>query len=568
MSDRPVLPRTVSDWLCVFGPGAIIASLTIGTGELIFSTRGGAVFGYRILFVFVVILIMKWGLVVSTSRHMILTGVHPYERMAEIPGPRGWLPVMLLLMATVCLPVWISFHAGVIGNLTAWVTGTRELFHGGIDYLWGLVFLLATVTLSATTGYSVLERVQMFVVTAMILCSLLTLFLYGPDWVELALGIVPRPLSYPVWLPEKYPDIAQHSVWIETTRYVGVIGGAGFDYLAYTTWLREKGWGILPGTATPQQLEEIAADPRHEVRRWIRAPMIDCAISFLLIAAFTAVFVTSGALILRPEELVPDEDSLLNLQARFVTNIHPLLLPLYVGGAFLTMLGTLYATIEIACCIAEEILRGLVREWSDTRTRRLRRSVLAWCGSGAVLILMWLFVRQKVPVDVPVGVPSPVAVSPAASNSNSTSNDATVTATSSAGHELQQPPGQSPDVSTAQRIETLRREKPRVLLAILTPVNLFTGVLSCGLICVLVIWMDRRWLPAGLQPSRWLTALNSVSAIVLIAVGLKGYWDNSNRLFVLGSMGVIVIASFAVAAFAGRRLLPTGTDTSGEGDRS
>ena len=85
------LPKTALEWLRVFGPGAIVASLTIGTGELIFSTRGGALFGYRILFVFVLISAMKWGLVLATARHMVLTGVHPYRRMLDLPGPRGWM---------------------------------------------------------------------------------------------------------------------------------------------------------------------------------------------------------------------------------------------------------------------------------------------------------------------------------------------------------------------------------------------------------------------------------------------------------------------------------------------
>ena len=35
-------PRHVATWL---GPGIIIASVTIGSGELIFSSRGGALFG-------------------------------------------------------------------------------------------------------------------------------------------------------------------------------------------------------------------------------------------------------------------------------------------------------------------------------------------------------------------------------------------------------------------------------------------------------------------------------------------------------------------------------------------
>ena len=250
--NRPRLPQSPREWVLLFGPGAIIASLTIGTGELIFSTRGGALFGYRILFVFALIALLKWGLVFATSRHMILTGVHPYQRMIDLPGPRGWLPIMLLMMAMVCLPIWISFHAGVLGNLTSWVTGTQAVFSGGMDYLWGAAMLVAVLLLSASGGYSLLERVQLVVVSGLVFCAGLTLLIYQPNWLELLLGLVPSKLSYPDWLPEKYPEIARHSVWVETTRYVGVIGGAGFDYLAYTAWLREKSWGVLPGRATSQ----------------------------------------------------------------------------------------------------------------------------------------------------------------------------------------------------------------------------------------------------------------------------------------------------------------------------
>ena len=107
--------RNPLSWMAVFGPGAIIASLTIGTGELIFSTRGGALFGYSILFLFVTISVLKWALVFSSARHIVLTGVHPFERMMEIPGPRGWFPIMLLFMLVVTAPVWTCFMSGVTG---------------------------------------------------------------------------------------------------------------------------------------------------------------------------------------------------------------------------------------------------------------------------------------------------------------------------------------------------------------------------------------------------------------------------------------------------------------------
>jgi hypothetical protein len=528
---RPRLPQTLREWVCLFGPGAIIASLTIGTGELIFSTRGGALFGYRILFLFAIISLLKWGLVISTSRHMILTGVHPYQRMIDLPGPRGWLPIMLLLMAMVCLPIWISFHAGVLGNLMSWVTGTRSVLGGGMDYVWGAAILVSVLILAATGGYSVLERVQLYVVAGLVFCAALTLVLYHPNWLELLYGLIPQPLAYPEWLPSKYPEIARHSVWVETTRYVGVIGGAGFDYLAYTTWIREKQWGMLPDRATPEQLDEIAADPNHEVRRWINAPLVDCAISFAVIVAFSAVFVACGTMILGPQEVVPDENNLLNLQARFVTQIHPLLLPLYVAGAFLTLLGSLYATIEIACSIADEIVRSFIQDWNRSRAQRLKRAVLAWCAPAALALLGWLFVRQATHEEF---ADSPVVAA--------------------ASQLVETPAG-------VDSVEPVRIQKPRLLLAILTPVNLFTGVLSCGLICVLVIWMDRRELPPALQPPGWLIALNGLSAVVFLGIGLKGYWDNENRMIVAFSMVVIFAVAMTVAVLIGRRTQSTSGST-------
>ena len=492
------LPRGLLGWLTVFGPGAIIASLTIGTGELIFSSRGGALFGYHILFLFVIISLLKWGLVVASSRHMVLTGVHPYQRMFDLPGPRGWFPFVLMLIAAVCLPIWISFRGGVLGNLAAWTTGNDGVLRGGVDYLFGGMILAVVVAITAAGGYSTLERVQLIIVAAMVFCAGVTLVIYGPDWLALLSGaVVPRPYVYPDWLAAEYPHIASQPVWVETTRYVGVIGGAGFDYLAYTSFVRDRAWGQAnQGPASARRLDEIAADPTHPVRRWLRAPLVDCSISFLVIVAFTAVFVASGTLILGPHHKIPDEGNLLNLQAAFVTGIHPWLLPLYVAGAFLAMLGTLYGTLEVACSIASEMARAVNREFAIRHARRIRRITLIWCAGGGFAILSWLFVYQLA--------------------------------------------GQA--------------GKPRLLLAILTPANLFTGVLGCGLFCLLNLWMDRRFLPRALRLPGWLWFLNLVSGLAFLGLGLKGYWEHESRWYAIGSLGCMLLLGLV-----GSRLAKLGT---------
>ena len=494
-------------WLAVFGPGAIIASLTIGTGELIFSTRGGALFGYRILFLFVLISLLKWGLVLASARHIILTGVHPYRRMVSLPGPRGWFPISLLLLTAIAMPIWVSFHSGVLGNFTGWLTGTRETWHGTAEYAWGVVILLGVLVLSARGSYTVLERVQMVIVGLLVVCAGITLVLYNPDWLEMLKGaFIPQAYEYPDWIgtTESLRSIAQRPVWVETTTYVGVIGGAGFDYMAYTSFLRSTRWGWA-GVGEPDEatLARMADDPSHPARQWLRAPLVDLTVSFIVIIAFSAVFVASGVVVLGPEHEVPTETRLLDLQARFVTNIHPWLLPIYVSGAFLTMLGTLYGTIEIGQVILTEINRAVNPAVTDEQERRLRRIALLWCGFGAILTLAY-----------------------------------SAFYTWSGGS-----------------------ERPRLLLALLTPVNLFTGVLSCGLFCFLLLWMERRFLPRALRMHWGLAVLNGCSGLIFIALAFLGFWNNhypdqhftATRWFAMLTILALFVTGGVIAHLRNRR---------------
>ena len=56
--------------LRIFGPGAIIASVTIGSGETVFASRGGAIFGYTLLWCFIGGGLMKFVQVYTAARYM------------------------------------------------------------------------------------------------------------------------------------------------------------------------------------------------------------------------------------------------------------------------------------------------------------------------------------------------------------------------------------------------------------------------------------------------------------------------------------------------------------------
>ena len=427
---------------------------------------------YRILFLFVFICILKWTLVFSTARHMVVTGVHPFRRWMDVPfGPRGWLSTVLFIFAVVCIPIWVSFHCSVLGDMLAGLTGTKQLLGGATVHLWGGAMLVGVFGLSLAGGYDALERVQMAIVALLLAAVTVALFMLKPDWLELVTAaFIPRPLEYPEWLlADPRPEVARiaaRPVWVETTLYVGVIGGASYDYLAYTSFLRDKKWGLAGNAEWNGDESRVSNADAVRLRDWIRAPLVDCTVSFLIVLAFSAVFIASGALVLGPRRELPGDAGFLEHQAQFVTQLNPALYPLYVLGAFLAMLGTLYGTLEVGPVILREMVIAVRSEVPQQRRGQLRRGALAWCAAGAALVLTVSFFNQL------------------ASGAN----------------------------------------KPAGLTNLLIPANLFTGVLSCGLICLLNVWMDRL-LPKAMRPWRVLTVANIIAGVLFVALGLKGYWD-------------------------------------------
>ena len=107
--DPKLASKRFLDLASIVGPGFILASVTIGNGEVFQATRGGAVFGYTILWTFVLGAIFKATVTYAAGRYMVITGEHPFARMGHLlpgVGQRGigrhWLAVFFGTLAAVC----------------------------------------------------------------------------------------------------------------------------------------------------------------------------------------------------------------------------------------------------------------------------------------------------------------------------------------------------------------------------------------------------------------------------------------------------------------------------------
>jgi len=381
---RPLLTRNPLLWFGFFGPGAVIASMTAGSGELLFPSRMGAIFGYRLLWMFPIAALLKRVMVYSSARHMVLSGAHPLERWDQTPGPRGWLPIFFFTIFIVCVPFWGSLQLGLLGSISG------SIFPYGDLYFWAAVWVVVSIFLLALGGYTFLERAQMLILGLLFVCSFIAVLYIRPEWFEVFKGfLLPQLPEYPGWVLEKYTSFRDREEWLELVVAATVTGGVAADYLCYTAFLREKSWGRTSmGIASDSEIELIAQNSSHPVRLWVKAALVDTVLSMVVIVLIATCFSILGAVILQGQQLVPEKDEqLLVHQGQFLTTLSPMLLPLYQLAVFLAFFGNVYAGPEMVSRISYEYLRS--RGLKPFSRKNIRRFAIAWSLLGS-LGIVWL----------------------------------------------------------------------------------------------------------------------------------------------------------------------------------
>ena len=263
------------------------------------SITGGSIFGYRLLWVFFLISLLKWVLAYTSMRHMVLSGGHPLARWTQLPGPQGWFPLTILVMVMLTIPLWFSLLSGVLGTICIWIFGMGSL-------TWTTVWVLLALILLAIGGYDFLEKAQTVILAITLVCVLIAVAYVRPDWLAVLKRFVPRTLEYPDWVFAELPSLRDRSEWVEVLVYAAAIGGQSMDYLAYLSFLRDKKWGRSHLTiACEAEMQATAERVDHPARLWVRAALIDTVVSFAMVVLIAGCFAIMGTVLLRPAQMVP-----------------------------------------------------------------------------------------------------------------------------------------------------------------------------------------------------------------------------------------------------------------------
>ena len=393
--------------LSVFGPAAIVASVSIGAGETIVVVRAGAWAGYDLLWLVLLSCVVK-GVFVTylLGRYTAISGEYIGHRLVHLPGPRGWLPLSL-----------VAFE--MLGAPLAWVAIAKpcgDLFHFLFSSVlpssipppvWGNLITSCFIGLALFLGlrlsYERLEKQQLLICCILVIGTVIGTLMVRPGFWQavsgsLNFGYLP---PFPSWAPE---DAIKHPM-LTTSTIFGYVGGGVMSYIVYANWVGLHRWGltghkhideIRANAFAHDAIDYLPENPEEVGRlRTLTAPLRwDVGMGAIVLLIVTVAFMLSGATVLYPLKTRFEGWSLLTNQAHVWGNIHPTLVWVYYICIIAALWGTLQALPEIYGRVTHEFFQAV---WHDRRWdfHQIRKVICSYIFISS-MVIVWL----DIPFDI------------------------------------------------------------------------------------------------------------------------------------------------------------------------
>lgn len=423
-------PATLRQCLAYLGPGIILASSIVGSGELIAATTVGAEAGFVLLWLIIIGCGIKVAAQIEIGRSTLTWGRTPLQAFDSVPGPRlagrgwvywGWAIMTVLIVVqqggilagvaqtlaggvplTTAGRVWNRVHdeaaatriaaatadrggdAATAGRLEARLAKLEQEKRGltpPVDgMLWSIVVAIVTSCLLAYGRYGVIERCAVVLVGGFTLITLTALVMlqFEPAWAisrgELVSGLVP---SIP-------PPVGGRSPLVAALATFGIIGVGAAELMFYPYWCLEKGYGRAVGR------RDDSPEWASRARGWMRVLQLDAWASMVVYTVVTIAFYLLGAATLGRLGLLPEGDEMVrSLGAMYAPVFGDWAANVFLVGAFCVLYSTLFAAADGNSRIVADglVLADLVPHDEVSRNRWTRRVAVAWPLVALVLAL-------------------------------------------------------------------------------------------------------------------------------------------------------------------------------------
>ena len=358
-------PTKFVDIFRKIGPGLILASSVVGSGELVATTVLGAESGYTLLWLILVSCTIKVVVQNEIGRYTIGTGETSLEAFSRVPGPRwrvSWVVWVWFLGVAMSM-----FSAG--GMLGALAEVLNILAPSIPVNAWVWIVNIATVILLVVGRYALIEKVAvvLVIIFTALTVSAAVLLSESPEYFSWA--SVLDGLSF--HLPQ--------AGFVTAVTVFGLTGANANDLIQYSYWCTEKGYARFTGTRDDTDAWRLRA------WGWIRVMGVDVLSAMVVYTFATVAFYFLGAGILHGMGIIPEGSEVVKQLSNIYTqslggwSFYP-----FMVGALAVFYSTVFAgTAAFARSLAD--FMGMLGAY-DKRNYRARLRVT----HIAVVVLLFL----------------------------------------------------------------------------------------------------------------------------------------------------------------------------------
>jgi len=270
-----------------------------GSGELLFTPRIGALYGYTLLWALLGAVVFKWFINREVGRFTVCTGKAILDGFNTIPGPKSWAVWIILVPQ---LFVAIATISGLAGSAA---TALVLMFPGDIR-IWMVAAVFASTGLVFWGRYKVIERTAVAIAVALAITSVIAALSVFPSYGRLISGLIPR---FPPGA-----DFGEILPWLGFT----LSGAAGMMWYSY--WIKAKGYG-LAGLKEERETQPLSSEDTRRLKGWVGQMTLDNSMAVIGTLIVTLAFLILGTELLQPRGLVPEENKVAEVLGRLLGDL-------------------------------------------------------------------------------------------------------------------------------------------------------------------------------------------------------------------------------------------------------
>jgi len=360
------------------GPGFILSASIVGSGELIATTTLGAQAGFITFWVIIVSCLVKVALQVEFAKYTILTGKTTMNIIDELPGPRFGKARWSVWAMFIFMIIKLLQLAGILGGVSIIL---NIAIPGMSIASWTFIIAICVSLLIYKGYYKPIENFSVIMIGFFTMFTFMSLYFVQYTPFEFTFEQVLSGLQFK--LPKEAVAVAIGAF--------GITGVGGDEIMYYNYWCLEKGYARYAGP------REDSDAWRERSKGWIKTMYLDAIAAMVVYTVVTALFYLLGASVLYAQGKIPEGYEMIEtLSAIYTESLGPGAKIVYLGGAFLVLFSTLFASLAAWARLFPDIFGTLGWiNFSDIAVRKRYLAIVAW---AAPLLWASIFLFIKLPV--------------------------------------------------------------------------------------------------------------------------------------------------------------------------